>query len=196
MNCISGSNTVYTTEFLSLVLPSAPPYIVDDTYWVLECHRRGLGRITYAPRAKATLQDPTTLGDWYKQNLRWLWGTFQGIHGHRVGRSVTRFDLAYVLLIVQWVTYVALTPVVIYAAVSGRIPAGAWLATGALYGVWATAAAIATKRAQLIVLFPAILALDYVYRVVFVHALLKTIRRPAVESCKWTSPPRLTQGDD
>ena len=49
------------------------------------------------------MQDPTSLRDWYKQNLRWLWGTFQGILGHRVGRQVNTFDYAYLLLILRWV---------------------------------------------------------------------------------------------
>ncbi|MGC4859143.1 glycosyltransferase family 2 protein [Micromonospora sp. DT41] len=83
MNCISGSNSLYRTELLDVLLPQQPPYIVDDTYWVLETHRRGLGRVVYAPRAVALLQDPTTGREWYKQNLRWLWGTFQGSSGTR-----------------------------------------------------------------------------------------------------------------
>ncbi|WP_328347268.1 hypothetical protein [Micromonospora sp. NBC_00421] len=49
MNCISGSNSVYRTELLDVLLPQRPPYIVDDTYWVLETHRRRLGKVVYAP---------------------------------------------------------------------------------------------------------------------------------------------------
>ncbi len=78
MTCISGSNSVYRSELLDEVLVEHTPYIVDDTYWTLETHRRKLGRIVYVPEAKAHICDPTNLRDWYKQNLRWIWGSFQG----------------------------------------------------------------------------------------------------------------------
>jgi len=79
MNCISGSNSVYTSDFLRSVLRPDTPYVVDDTYWVLEAQRRKLGRVVYCPQTSAKIQEPTTVRSWYKQNLRWLWGTFQGI---------------------------------------------------------------------------------------------------------------------
>ena len=49
MNCISGSNSLYRTELLDILLPQQPPYIVDDTYWVLETHRRGSARSSTPP---------------------------------------------------------------------------------------------------------------------------------------------------
>ena len=55
--CISGSNSTYRTEVLREVLVADTPYIVDDTYWVLETHRRKLGRIRYGPRAWAWIQE-------------------------------------------------------------------------------------------------------------------------------------------
>jgi hypothetical protein len=32
--------------------------------------------------------------------------------------------------------------------------------------------------------------LDFVYRVIFIHAAIKAIRQPRVESCTWSSPKR------
>lgn len=191
MSCISGSNSVYRTELLDLLLPVPPPYIVDDTYWVLETQRRGLGEIVYAPKARALLQDPTNLHDWYHQNLRWLWGTFQGILGHRVGRVRSRFDVAYVVLMIQWFVYVAGTPLtlwVAYLAVS-KSPALAVLFIG-LYCLWICAAAIMLGHPQLVILAPVIIVIDLLYRVIFIHALIKAIRQPTVTSCKWESPAR------
>ncbi|WP_245722851.1 glycosyltransferase [Micromonospora matsumotoense] len=49
MNCISGSNSVYRTELLDVVLPQQPPYIVDDTYWVLETLAVSSGRSSTPP---------------------------------------------------------------------------------------------------------------------------------------------------
>ncbi|WP_083937213.1 glycosyltransferase family 2 protein [Longispora albida] len=193
MNCISGSNSMYRTTLLDEVLPVAPPYIVDDTYWVLETHRRGLGKVVYAPRAVAWLQDPTTLRDWYKQNLRWLWGTFQGIIGHRVGRQASRFDFAYVLLMFHWLLYVLNGPLTVWLVASAGLGFGralAWLAAGQL--IWLSIAAWRLRLPRLVLFLPAIVVLDLLYRVIMVHALVKAIRQPTVERCVWTSPPRLS----
>ncbi|MFY1637321.1 glycosyltransferase family 2 protein [Solwaraspora sp. WMMB335] len=192
MNCISGSNSLYRVELLDRVLPQRPPYIVDDTYWVLETHRRRLGRVVYAPRAVALLQDPTTLRDWYRQNLRWLWGTFQGIIGHRVGRQVSTFDYAYVLLILHWTLYVLGAPLTIWLLAT----AGPGLLTGiglllAGQGVWVALAAWRLRHPQLLLMLPLITVADLIYRVVFVHALVKAIRQPTVDRCVWASPERI-----
>ena len=116
MNAISGSNSVYRAEFLREVLRSDTPYVVDDTYWVLEAHRRNLGRIVYCPTTSARIQEPTTVRSWYKQNLRWMWGTFQGIIGHKIGRRATRFDLAYLGLLLDWLLFTLVTPIILAVA--------------------------------------------------------------------------------
>lgn len=192
MNCISGSNSVYRTELLDVLLPQQPPYIVDDTYWVLETHRRRLGRVVYAPRAVAHLQDPTNLRDWYRQNLRWLWGTFQGIIGHRVGRRAGRFDYAYLLLMAHWLLYVLGAPLTLWLlATAGP---GIWFGLLFLlagHGIWVTLAAWRLRRPQLPLFIPFIILADLLYRVIFVHALIKAVRQPTVERCVWDSPVRL-----
>jgi poly-beta-1,6-N-acetyl-D-glucosamine synthase len=190
MNCISGSNSVYRTELLDAILPVQPPYIVDDTFWVLETQRRELGSIVYAPRARAVLQDPTNLRDWYRQNLRWLWGTFQGIIGHRVGRTYSRFDVAYVLLMLQWVLYIVSGPVALWLIVASRAPHILLIFLGG-YAAWVLAASIHLRIPRLVLFLPAIMMLDLLYRVIFVHALIKAVRQPTVDRCVWSSPARL-----
>ncbi len=192
MNCISGSNSMYRTELLQEVALEKTPYIVDDTYWTLEVQRRKLGRIVYAPRAAACVQDPTTGSDWYRQNLRWIWGTMQGIVGHRVGRKATLFDLAYLGLIADWVCYVLLWPALLVATfvVSGGSPLR-FLAIYFLgYAAWAAIGAVFLRRPQLVLLFPALMVMDWMQRANFVHAFFKTIRQPRVEHCRWESPTR------
>ena len=192
MNCISGSNSVYRTELLDQVLVEKTPYIVDDTFWVLETQRRNLGQIVYAPKARAYLQDPTNFKDWYKQNLRWLWGTFQGVIGHKVGRQVSRFDTAYVLLIMQWIIYVLSAPVALVLLTLAMFNAP-WLVLVFIagYGVWVTAAAIQLRQPRLILFIPAIIVSDFIYRFIFVHAFFKALRAPTVENCVWESPTRI-----
>jgi biofilm PGA synthesis N-glycosyltransferase PgaC len=192
LNCISGSNSMYRTSVLEQVAVADVPYIVDDTYWALETHRRRLGRIAYEPRAVAWVQDPLNLRDWYRQNLRWLWGTFQGIHGHRVGRRATWFDFWYVLLILDWIVYVAGMPalgagILLTGVASPLALAGIYLAG---HGIWVGIAAVAMRRPRLVLLAPAILAIDWIYRINFVHAVIRTLRRPRVAECRWTSPQR------
>jgi biofilm PGA synthesis N-glycosyltransferase PgaC len=192
MTCISGSNSVYRSELLDEVLVEQTPYIVDDTYWTLETHRRKLGRIVYVPEAKAHICDPTNLRDWYKQNLRWIWGSFQGVWGHKVGRQASLFDVTYVMQILDWLMYVLLAPLLVLLALSKNWvePATLGQLTLAGYGVGAAIAAAVLRKWRLAVMAPALILVDWLYRVVFFHAFVKTVRQPRVESCRWDSPTR------
>jgi cellulose synthase/poly-beta-1,6-N-acetylglucosamine synthase-like glycosyltransferase len=192
MNCISGSNSLYRSDLMADLTSRPTPYIVDDTYWTLETHRRKLGRIVYAPDAVAYVQDPTTLRAWYRQNVRWLWGTFQGIHGHQVGRRCSWFDLAYIGLILDWVLYVVAWPIllVVTAATAGM---GILQTLGlyvAGYAAWAVIGAAALRRWRLVVLVPMLIVIDWIYRAVYLHAFAKTVRQPRVDQCVWESPAR------
>lgn len=192
MTCISGSNSVYRSELLDEVLVEQTPYIVDDTYWTLETHRRKLGRIVYVPEAQAHICDPTNLRDWYKQNLRWIWGSFQGVWGHRVGRQASLFDVTYVMQILDWLTYVVLAPLLVMLALLNdwvEPETLAWL-TLAGYGAGAAIAAAVLKKWRLAAMAPALILVDWLYRIVFMHAFVKTIRQPRVENCRWESPTR------
>lgn len=183
---------MYRSDVLKQVVVRDNPYIVDDTYWTLETHRRGLGRIRYAPAAEAHIQDPVNFRDWYKQNLRWLWGSFQGVWGHKVGRKLTKFDLAYLALIFDWVWYVLAIPV-IFAITLIQNVVDPWV-VGLLYlggySIWTAIAAIALRRWRLFFLTPAIVMVDWVYRLIFIHAFIKSIRQPLVDGCQWESPTR------
>ncbi len=194
MNCISGSNSVYRSEFLRAVLRPDTPYVVDDTYWVLEAHRRNLGRIVYCPATSARIQEPTTIRAWYKQNLRWMWGTFQGILGHKVGRQATRFDLAYLGLLLDWFLFTLLTPVLLAALAVANLHDPARLGQilvfyAAGYAAWSAVGALALHAWRLLALWPALLVLDWIARVNLVHAAIKAIRQPTAE-CRWESPER------
>ncbi len=197
LNCVSGSNSMYRSSLLRNVLVENNPYIVDDTYWVLETHRRKLGRVSYEPDAHAIIQDPTSMRDWYKQNLRWLWGTFQGIIGHKVGRTRSWFDFWYVGLILDWLLYLFAWPALLIVAItSDRIPALfvlLYMFVG--YSIWIGAASIALKRYSLLLFLPFIVVFDWLYRVNFIHAWCKALRHKTVASCTWESPTRYSTDD-
>ena len=192
MNCISGSNSLYRSTVLDQVLTKDTPYIVDDTYWTLEVHRRGLGRITYAPKAQALILDPMNGRDWYKQNLRWLWGTIQGIRGHRIGTRRTLFDAMYLLMILDWIMYVTVWPV--WLGTAFWLGREHWPKMLAIYVggyfVWSAIGAIALRRWRLLAMTPFVIVFDWLYRINFAHALIKALRQPRVESCRWESPTR------
>jgi poly-beta-1,6-N-acetyl-D-glucosamine synthase len=131
---------------------------------------------------------------WYKQNLRWLWGTCQGIIGHKVGRRATRFDLAYIGMMVDWLLFTLVSPAILAFLVAtnyddparlGRI--GLLYATG--YAVWSAVGAIALRKWRLFVLWPSLLVLDWISRVNLLHAAIKAFRQPTAE-CRWESPAR------
>ena len=198
LNCISGSNSTYRTDVLRQVLVESTPYIVDDTYWVLETHRLRLGRIRYGPRAWAWIQDPTTVRDFYKQNLRWLWGTNQGIVGHKVGAGVLRgrttvFEALYALLIAHWVTYLLGLPLLVLLALGQ----GPLLVLAVVFGRWLVfytllvVASIRLRHYHLVLFGPALILLDLLFRVIWIHAAVKTVRQPTVSACKWDSPARV-----
>jgi biofilm PGA synthesis N-glycosyltransferase PgaC len=191
MNSISGSNSVYRSSLLDSVVVEKTPYIVDDTYWTLETQRRKLGRIVYAPEAHAWICDPLTLRDWYRQNLRWIWGMYQGIVGHGVGRRRSLFDISCLLMMIDWAFYVFGLPALVGLTI--------WLDWFSLHLVivyfagylgWTTLAAVATGKWRIVVMTPAIMLIDVIYRITFVHALVKTIREPRVSTCRWVSPAR------
>ena len=185
MTCISGSNSMVRTEVLAEVL-GPTPYIVDDTYWTLEVQRRKLGRIAYARQARAWVQDPTNLKDWYRQNLRWLHGSFQGIRGHRVGTKATAFDFWYGALVLDWLVYIVGLPVGVWAVTHY----GFTMVWALGYLAWAVAAAVSLRRWELVVMAPALVLQDWLYRVVFLHALLRSYTQPTSDVCRWTSPER------
>lgn len=192
MNCISGSNSLYRSSLLDAVLAERTPYIVDDTFWTLETHRRRLGRIVYAPRAQAWICDPLDFRSWYRQNLRWLWGTFQGVWGHRIGTRPTRFDVLYALQILDWVLYATGLPLLatLVLWLGWADPVG--VVVSYLLGVfaWVVVGAFATGKWRLVLMTPAIVAVDWIYRFTFLHAFALTVRRPRVEVCRWESPAR------
>jgi len=57
------------------------------------------------------------------------------------------------------------------------------------YAAWSTIGAIALRKWRLLVLWPALLVIDWVSRVNLIHAAIKAVRHPTAE-CRWESPER------
>jgi len=204
VNVICGANTVFRAGIFGELIHHDAPYAIDDMYWLAEIVRQRLGHIAYVHDARSWTMDPHRFRDWYRQTVRWSWGQFQSIRGHRLGFPIRRrengrgfrvswFDTAYLAQICDWIPYM-LEPL--------AIPVLAVLTRGwidpywfvALYfattGAWILVGAVALKKPRLILLAPAIVVLDLVYRATMFHAFVKTIFSPRIEKCAWTSPQR------
>ncbi|HEY1370149.1 MAG TPA: glycosyltransferase family 2 protein [Gaiellaceae bacterium] len=210
VNVICGANTMFRAGVFRQLIDRDAPYAIDDMYWLAEIVRNKLGRIAYVHAARSWTIDPHRFSDWYRQTVRWSWGQFQSVRGHRLGVPVRRdrgrhfgwafswFDAAYLALLIDWLVYViepfALVPVAILFHL--------WIDPIwflALYLVtsigWIGIAAAALRRPRLLVLAPAILALDLLYRLTMLHAVAKAIRQPRIEVCRWDSPERFQLTD-
>lgn len=203
VNVICGANTVFRARIFEALIAHDAPYAIDDMYWLAEIARKRMGRVAYVHDARSWTIDPHRLGDWYRQTLRWCWGQFQSIRGHRLAVPIRRggplglrfswFDAAYLLLLVDWLAY-ALEPALIVPVAylfKGWIDPiwfpVLYLATSS---AWIALAAAALRKPRLILLTPVLLALDLVYRVAMLHAVVKTAFRPRIETCAWDSPAR------
>jgi cellulose synthase/poly-beta-1,6-N-acetylglucosamine synthase-like glycosyltransferase len=204
VNVICGANSVFRARVFEQLISSDAPYAIDDMYWLAEVVRQRLGRIEYVHAARSWTIDPHRFGDWYRQTVRWSWGQFQSVRGHRLGlplqpgarRFTLRFswfDTAYLLLLVDWLGYAAEPFLIVPIAYFFR----GWIDPFwfpvlylAFSGGWILLAAAALRKWRLVVLAPVILALDIVYRVTMLHAVVKTIVRPRIETCRWDSPTR------
>jgi cellulose synthase/poly-beta-1,6-N-acetylglucosamine synthase-like glycosyltransferase len=194
---LPGSNTVLRSSTFGHLLRKPLRYIVDDTQWLLDIQTERLGRVVYEPDARAYVQDPTSVRSYYKQMLRWMWGTFQGIRGHRIGRTWSWFSATYVALIFDWFLYLfvwpaALIVIGVNAAQDGLTQFAAFLGIymGG-YAAWATVAAIALKNWRFPLMTPVMIWFDWLNRVIFVHGAVKAWRQPTVEKCVWESPTRI-----
>lgn len=205
VNVICGANSVFRSDIFARLIEQDAPYAIDDMYWLAEIVRSRLGRVEYVHDAKSWTIDPHTFSDWYRQTVRWSWGQFQSIRGHRLGLPLRSdssrrlrvrfswFDLAYLALLIDWLPYMLepllIVPLVLFVRewINPLWVAAFYLGSSF---VWITIAACAMRKPRLILLAPAIIALDLVYRVTMLHATVKAIRQPRVAQCKWDSPTR------
>jgi hypothetical protein len=105
----------------------------------------------------------------------------------------TVFDTLYALLITHWVTYLLGIPFLVYLAFTqGPLVVAVLLTTRwlAFYLLLAVASA-QLRHFHLILFAPVLVAIDLVFRVIWIHAVIKTLRQPTVEACKWDSPARV-----
>ena len=95
-----GPVTCFRTDILSS-LEFGNESLTEDFDITLQVHRKQLGKILYIPKAVNYTQDPQTLSDFCKQNLRWQRGFFQGVKKYRIGLKKQRIDVSLGLQMIQ-----------------------------------------------------------------------------------------------
>jgi biofilm PGA synthesis N-glycosyltransferase PgaC len=79
--------------------------VVEDMDTTIQVHRKKLGRIVYAPEAKAYTQDPATIRDYIKQVYRWHTGAWQVGKKHKMFTGFNKIDWEFRLLMVEGLTF-------------------------------------------------------------------------------------------
>jgi len=79
-----GPITCFRTDIISKLDFDANS-LTEDFDITLQVHRKKLGNIVFIPKAINYTQDPQSLGDFCKQNMRWQRGFFQGVKKYRIG---------------------------------------------------------------------------------------------------------------
>ncbi len=95
-----GPVTCFRTDILSK-LDFETESLTEDFDITLQVHRKKLGNILYIPKAVNYTQDPQSLSDFCKQNLRWQRGFFQGVKRHKIGLRSQRIDISLGLQMFQ-----------------------------------------------------------------------------------------------
>jgi biofilm PGA synthesis N-glycosyltransferase PgaC len=152
-----GPITCFRTDILPK-LEFGGESLTEDFDITLQVHRKRLGRILFIPGAVNYTQDPQTLSDFCKQNLRWQRGLFQGIKKYRVGLRPQKIDLSLGFQMAQMVVFLVqicvLIPLVIVTTGSWMI-VPVWIAADILInGVVAILASFAAKRWNLLGVLP------------------------------------------
>jgi cellulose synthase/poly-beta-1,6-N-acetylglucosamine synthase-like glycosyltransferase len=160
LNMISvfpGPITCFNTDILKKLDFSANS-LTEDFDITLQVHRGKLGKIAFIPKAVNYTQDPQTLADFCKQNLRWQRGFFQGVKKYRIGLKRQMIDLSLGFQMFQTLVFLLqmfiLVPIIIATTGNWLILPVAIAADIIMNGVIALGSSVAAKRWNLLGALP------------------------------------------
>ncbi len=99
---IPGFASMYRSRVLEQIEVNPSGLVIEDFNMTFEVHGKGLGRIGFAPGARAYTQDPSHYRDYVKQTSRWALGLWQTLRRHRPRRGL--FAVMLAVLITELVT--------------------------------------------------------------------------------------------
>lgn len=152
-----GPITCFRTDILKK-LDFSTESLTEDFDITLQVHRKRLGKIVFIPNAINYTQDPQTLRDFIRQNMRWQRGFFQGVKKYRIGQKRQRIDLSIGFQVGQTIFFLLqiciLIPFIIGFTGSWMI-IPVWIAADiVINGIIAILASIVIKRWNLLGALP------------------------------------------
>lgn len=190
-----GPITCFRTDILPK-LEIDSKIIAEDFDFTLQVHRKKLGNIVFIPRAVNYTQDPQTLHDFYRQNLRWQRGFFQGVKKYRIGLKGQRIDIMLGFQMLQTIIFmvqlVLLLPFIILVTHNWLIIPVAISADIVLNGITAIGSSVAAKRWTLLGALPYFYFLRWVEISVYLKAFFEimVLRRFQSEARGWDTEGR------
>lgn len=171
-----GPITSYRTDILSQ-LDFTGNTLTEDFDITLQVHRKKLGNIVFIPGAVNYTQDPQTLRDFCKQNMRWQRGFFQGVKKYKIGRGMSRIDISLGFQMAQTILFFlqmfVLLPLIIHATGNWMMIPVAIAADVVLNGFIALIASIKIKRWNLLGALPYFYFLRWVEIGIYVIAFFE-----------------------
>ena len=153
--------------------------LTEDFDITVQVHRKKLGKIKYIPKAVNYTQDPQTLADFIKQNLRWQRGFFQGVKKYRVGFRPRKLDASIGFQMLQTVFYLTqifiLMPMVILMTGNWLILPAVLAADFLVMSAITLASSAVIKRWSLLGAMPYFYFLRWVEIGVFVTAFTEVV---------------------
>lgn len=173
-----GPITCFRTDIISQ-LDFTAHTLTEDFDITLQVHRKKLGRILFIPGAINYTQDPQTLSDFCKQNIRWQRGFFQGVKKYRIGLRPHRIDVSLGFQMAQTVLFLlqmfVLMPLIIFLTGNWLIIPVAIAADIVLNGFIALASSAVIKRWNLLGALPYFYFLRWIEVGIYLWAFIEVI---------------------
>jgi cellulose synthase/poly-beta-1,6-N-acetylglucosamine synthase-like glycosyltransferase len=173
-----GPITCFRTDIIAK-LDFKGSSLTEDFDITLQVHRKKLGRILFIPGAVNYTQDPQSLRDFCKQNLRWQRGFFQGVKKYKIGLRPHKIDLSLGFSMAQTLFFLlqmfVLIPIVIYFTGNWLIIPVAIAADIVLNGFIAMASSVVIRRWNLLGALPYFYFLRWLEVGIYVLAFFEVI---------------------
>lgn len=170
--------------------------LTEDFDITLQVHRKKLGKILFIPKAVNFTQDPQTLTDFCKQNMRWQRGFFQGVKKYKIGLHGQRIDVSLGYQMLQTLLFLALLLVIVPYSI---ITTGNWMVIPVIIaadiivnGFIALFSSVAAKRWMLIGALPYFYFLRWIEIGIYVTAFVEVmiLKRFQEEVIGWSTAGR------
>lgn len=190
-----GPITCFRTDIISK-LDFGVNSLTEDFDITLQVHRKKLGKILFIPQAVNYTQDPQTLTDFCKQNMRWQRGFFQGVKKYKIGMRGQLIDVSLGFQMLQTVLFLlqlfVLLPFILITTHNWMIIPAIIAADIIVNGVIALFSSVAAKRWMLIGALPYFYFLRWIeigiYLIAFVEVML--LGRFQTEILGWSTAGR------